>query len=134
MAPATKMPSMPRLSTPARSQISAPRTPKISGVAMRKAAAQKLAEPMMSKMTSISDPHLPAVEAHAEFQEETSHQHAKQRERYDEIGEIIGNPRRPAHRIRADENRGDEDGRNDRADRRQAREHRNDNARIAKAR
>ena len=38
------MPSMPRLSTPARSHSSAPSTPKMNGVAMRIAAAQKLAE------------------------------------------------------------------------------------------
>ncbi len=43
MAPAVMMPSMPRLSTPARSQISSPSVAKISGEAMRMAAAQKLA-------------------------------------------------------------------------------------------
>ena len=41
------MPSMPRLSTPARSQISSPRVAKISGEAMRIAAAHKLASNTM---------------------------------------------------------------------------------------
>ena len=39
-APAVMMPSMPRLSTPARSQMSSPRVAKMSGEAMRTAAAQ----------------------------------------------------------------------------------------------
>ena len=39
-APATMMPSMPRLSTPARSHSSTPSVPRISGVAMRSTATQ----------------------------------------------------------------------------------------------
>jgi len=56
MAPAVKMPSMPRLSTPARSQIRAPSTPNMSGVAIRTAAAQKLAEATMSRRPSSMAP------------------------------------------------------------------------------
>jgi hypothetical protein len=41
------IPSIPRLSTPARSQISSPRVAKISGEAMRIAAAHRLASKMM---------------------------------------------------------------------------------------
>ena len=52
------MPSMPRLSTPARSQISSPIVAKISGEAMRMAAAQKLAvKRMSSASTLILAPH-----------------------------------------------------------------------------
>ena len=50
MAPMVMMPSMPRLSTPARSQIRAPSTPKIKGVAMRSTAAHRLALARMSKV------------------------------------------------------------------------------------
>ena len=45
------MPSMPRFSTPARSQISSPIVAKISGEAMRTTAAQKLAESRMSRIS-----------------------------------------------------------------------------------
>ena len=42
------MPSMPRLSTPARSHSSTPIVPRISGVAMRRTATQKVAVPSVS--------------------------------------------------------------------------------------
>ena len=42
------MPSMPRLSTPARSQMSSPRVAKMSGEAMRIAAAHRLADSRIS--------------------------------------------------------------------------------------
>jgi hypothetical protein len=50
------MPSMPRFSTPARSQIRAPRVPKISGVAIRNTAAQRLAVVRMSRASIIGAP------------------------------------------------------------------------------
>ncbi len=43
MAPRVMIPSMPRLSVPARSHSSSPRVAKMSGVAIRSVAAQKLA-------------------------------------------------------------------------------------------
>ncbi len=46
------MPSIPRFSTPARSQISSPIVAKISGEAMRTTAAQKLAESRMSRIST----------------------------------------------------------------------------------
>ena len=46
------MPSMPRFSTPARSQISSPMVAKISGEAMRITAAQKVAESRMSRIST----------------------------------------------------------------------------------
>ena len=51
MAPRVMMPSMPRLSMPARSHNSSPRVAKISGVAIRSVAAQKLA---CSRMSSVA--------------------------------------------------------------------------------
>ena len=54
MAPRVMMPSMPRLSTPARSHSSSPSVAKISGVAMRSAAAQKLACSRMSSASVIA--------------------------------------------------------------------------------
>jgi hypothetical protein len=48
-APAVMMPSMPRLSTPARSQINSPIVAKISGEAMRIAATQNEAVKRISK-------------------------------------------------------------------------------------
>ena len=51
-APTTMMPSMPRLRTPARSQMSSPIVAKISGEAMRTTAAQKLAETRMSRISA----------------------------------------------------------------------------------
>ena len=42
MAPSSMMPSMPRLSTPARSLMSSPRVASKSGVEMRMIAAKKL--------------------------------------------------------------------------------------------
>ena len=56
MAPAVMMPSMPRLRTPARSHTSSPRVPKTSGVAMRRAAAQKLAVTRISSGSVIAGP------------------------------------------------------------------------------
>ncbi len=53
MAPRVMMPSMPRLRTPARSQIRAPRVPKISGVAILSTAAQSDAVVRMSRASVI---------------------------------------------------------------------------------
>jgi hypothetical protein len=47
----TMMPSMPRFRTPARSQMSSPSVAKISGDAMRTAAAQKLAVRRISRIS-----------------------------------------------------------------------------------
>ena len=55
-APMTMIPSIPRFSTPARSQISSPIVAKIRGEAMRIAAAQKLVEIKMSHSAIISTP------------------------------------------------------------------------------
>lgn len=55
-APATMMPSMPRFSTPARSQISSPMVAKISGEAMRIAAVQNEAVSRMSKAVISTAP------------------------------------------------------------------------------
>ena len=52
-APTTMIPSIPRLRTPARSQISSPIVAKISGEAMRTTAAQKVAEIKMSRISVI---------------------------------------------------------------------------------
>ncbi|MNL71986.1 hypothetical protein D3C87_1972250 [compost metagenome] len=47
------IPSMPRFSTPARSEINAPSVARISGVAIRSTAAQRPAEARMSKSALI---------------------------------------------------------------------------------
>ena len=44
---------MPRLSTPARSQINSPRVAKISGLAMRIAAAQKRADAVLAALGAV---------------------------------------------------------------------------------
>jgi len=54
MAPSVMMPSIPRLSTPARSQTSSPRVAKISGQAMRTVAAQKPAVANTSRRSIIA--------------------------------------------------------------------------------
>jgi hypothetical protein len=55
-APMTMIPSIPRFSTPARSQISSPIVAKIRGDAMRTAAAQKLPASRMSSNSIIRAP------------------------------------------------------------------------------
>ncbi|MNX17622.1 hypothetical protein D3C86_475040 [compost metagenome] len=55
-APATMIPSMPRLSTPARSHSSTPSVPRMSGVAMRSTATQKAGLERMSSRSVISSP------------------------------------------------------------------------------
>ena len=55
IAPKVMMPSMPKLSTPDRSQSSAPSVPKMSGVAMRSTEAQTPLEPRIS-ISSIGAP------------------------------------------------------------------------------
>src|SRR6185436_15362031 len=103
------MPSIPRLRTPERSHKSEPSTPNMYGVAMRIAAAQKLAESRMSSTPSIALPQTD-VEAH----EQPADQHAQERQRDDQVGDVIGNAERAAHRVGAHENTGDEDrGRHD---------------------
>ena len=54
------------------------------GVAMRIAAAQKLAERRMSSTPSIS------AAADVEAHEQPAHQHAQQRQRDDQVGDIVG--------------------------------------------
>ena len=128
------MPSMPRLSTPARSQISAPSTPKISGVAMRMAAAQKFAvSEDVERLPSYASASRRADEADAEAQEEAADQHAEQRQRHDEVGDVVRDAGGAAHRVGADEDRRDEDRGGDDAERRQAGEHGDDDAGIAEA-
>ncbi len=53
MAPSVMIPSMPRLSVPARSHSSSPSVAKIKGVAIRSVAAQKLAWNRMSRASVI---------------------------------------------------------------------------------
>ena len=52
----TMIPSIPRFSTPARSQISSPIVARIRGDAMRMTAAQKLAEIRISTISVIRAP------------------------------------------------------------------------------
>ena len=54
MAPMVMMPSIPRLRTPARSQINSPKVPKIKGLAMRRVAAQKPAVVRISRISIIA--------------------------------------------------------------------------------
>ncbi len=56
IAPKVMIPSMPRLSTPARSQTSAPSVPRISGVAIRSTAAHSPAEARISRIAVIAAP------------------------------------------------------------------------------
>src|SRR4051794_15247309 len=124
------MPSMPRLRTPARSQISAPSTPNISGVAIRIAAAQKLAENRMSKSPSSMGYSGPAQ---AKAAEEAAHDGAEEGERDDEIGNIARDGERTAHRIGADEYACDKDRGRHAGERLQPGEQRDDDAGIAEA-
>src|SRR3712207_5105174 len=55
MAPSVMIPSMPRLSTPARSQINSPKVAKTSGVAIRSVAAQKHAVSRISSASVMRD-------------------------------------------------------------------------------
>src|SRR3712207_2264799 len=107
MAPAVKMPSMPRLSTPARSQTSSPSVPKISGVAMRSAAAQKLA---VARISSISSMARPCCQTDAVAHDEAAEEHGEKRRRHDQVGDVARHADRAAHRVGADEDGGDEDG------------------------
>src|SRR5262245_52270930 len=121
------MPSMPRLSTPERSHSSAPRTPNMSGVAIRMAASQKLAEIRMSSTPCIE---VALAETDAETQEQPADQHAQQRQRNDQIGDVVGNTERAAHGIRADEDAGNEDRRRDHSERSERGHHGDDDAGI----
>src|SRR5918992_1243393 len=97
------MPSMPRLSTPARSHKSSPSVPRISGVAIRTAAAQKAAESRISSTPSIASGPAQAVAG-----DEAREQHSEQGGRDDQVGEIAGHAERPAHAVGADEHGGHE--------------------------
>ena len=72
-------------------------------------------------------------EAQAEAGEEAADQDAEQRQRDDEVGDVARDAEAAAHRIGTDEDRGDEQRRGDHAERRQAGEHRDDDAGIAEA-
>src|SRR5512145_1461959 len=105
------MPSMPRLSTPARSQISSPRVAKISGEAMRIAAAHRLASKMMLMASIRLSP------LQAEAREQHRRHHGEQGGRDHHVGDVVGHADRAAHGIGADEHGGDEDRGGDDADR-----------------
>src|SRR3712207_3032777 len=106
MAPAVKMPSMPKLRTPARSQISSPSVPKMSGVAMRSAAPQSGAVkniPSASGRAGSRQPE-PITGDHAADQDR------QERGRDDQIGDIARDLDGAAHGIGADKDRRDKEG------------------------
>src|SRR5215213_7556207 len=127
MAPAVKMPSIPRFSTPDRSQTSAPRTPKRSGVAMRSAAAQKLAETRMSRTPSTSAP------PDAVADEEAAHEDREQRDGHDEVGDVVRHAQGAAHGVGAHEDAGDEDRGGEHEERLQTGDHGDHDPGIAEA-
>ena len=88
-APATMMPSMPRLSTPARSHSSTPSVPKISGVAMRSTADPEVGvaeHASTSRRRSIQARSPPAQPIRRG--ERGRDQHRQQRDRHDHVGDV----------------------------------------------
>ena len=80
------MPSMPRLSTPARSQISSPMVAKISGEAMRIAATQKEAVKRISRASITVHLTLNRVK-------QDRHDHGEQRGRDHDVGDVARHAR-----------------------------------------
>src|SRR5688572_26459171 len=115
------MPSMPRLSTPARSQTSSPMVAKISGEAILMAATQKEAVNRIStasiprdappivrgghfrptggfrKPVSLSSP------SHPKAGEQDGRDHGQKRGRHHHVGDVARHAGRPAHRVGAHE-------------------------------
>src|SRR5688572_4193566 len=106
MAPAVKMPSMPRLRTPARSQINSPSVPKMSGVAMRSAAAQNAAVKKISSASGMAGSREPDAVAG----DHAGKQHRQERGRHDQVGDVARDIHGAAHGIGAHEDRGDKEG------------------------
>ena len=103
-APATMIPSMPRLSTPARSHSSTPSVPRISGVAMRSTATQKAGLARMSTTSVIS-----LTPSDAVLRQQRRDQHRDQRHGNDHVGDVGGHADRAAHGVGADQHAGHED-------------------------
>src|SRR5687767_5250334 len=121
------MPSMPRLRTPARSEMSSPSVAKIRGEAMRMAAAHSVAENRISIASMILLP------AQAVAGEHDRRDHGEKRCRPHHLGDIARHLRLAAQGIGADEDGGDEDRRRDDAQRMEQRQHGYDDAGIAEA-
>src|SRR5262245_29812825 len=122
------MPSMPRLRTPARSEMSSPKVAKINGEAMRMAAAQRVAE------NRISTASIALFPAQAITREHKPRDHGEKRRRNHYLRDVARHLGAAAHCIGADENSGDEDRRGDDTQRMKQCQHGDDNAGIAEAR
>ena len=124
------MPSMPRLSTPARSENISPSVAKASGVAMRMMAARKPTWKICSNTALMGGPDA----ADAIGGEQQRHQHGKQRGALDDVAEEGRHAGRARHRLGAGHHGGEEDRRRHDAERIEPRQHGDDDAGIAVAR
>src|SRR6185369_6277642 len=97
------MPSMPRLRTPARSEMSSPRVAKMRGEAIRMAAAHKLAESRISSAFMILFP------AQAVAREHERRDHGEEGRRHHHLRNVARHLGSPAHCVGADEDAGNED-------------------------
>src|SRR5688500_20122774 len=100
MAPAVKMPSMPRLRTPARSQINSPSVPKMSGVTMRSAAAQNAAVKKKSSASGMAG----SRQTEAVAGDHAGKKNGQTSSGDNQEGEVAGDIHRPAHGIGAHDN------------------------------
>src|SRR6476646_10274271 len=111
------MPSMPRLSTPARSHSSAPSVPKISGVAIRSTADQKSTFANSATTSTLfidrGTPWRPSSPPQPIPHEQRRDEHRHQRHGDDDVGNVRWYGDAAAHAVRADEHAGDEDCRDE---------------------
>src|SRR4029078_6800597 len=149
------IPSMPRLSTPARSHSNTPSVPKMSGVAMRSTATQKGTPATMSRMSAVivspagpsqgtdasplwaaSNASVGVVSSPADpvARKHRRHQHGDERCRDNDVGDVRRHGDGATHAVGPDQNPRDEDGGGPAADRIQLREHRNHDSAVAVSR